>query len=433
MTCSVCASVLPVVRIRGCGHLACGPCWQSSCFCLCAECMSPSVDCDPLEPRSADAPAVCLQCDEALMLSESGISMPCPHSVWLCTADVPPDLAGLATVGPLRRPADRAPQTGMQRFRTPRQTGGTDCHFAVLPDTDLLWNPDLSIRLLDDRRIVVVHCMRNLRVRLGSAELTLLRGTFDETVLVASRPQFVSIMAPQRVVNKVGPCRLLGLRPFDQNWLLSEPFQYFTHPMLNPALSGSTDRGILVGTQPAVAGMTLRDVLVARGALQCARCRHIWTVRSRFDHENIEGFIHNCGVFGLLAGHMQPVVETALAIPEYAPPEPADLAAWAPVFDLREALTFAERWRRLPYGGPGALEIPGICLVAGDIGLLDVEVASELPVASRAELQALLVHLRNRDEWQQLPDPTLMCFRHLETNIMLYSRTCNNSLFFKRS
>jgi len=439
MTCSVCASVLPVVQIRACGHLACGPCWRSSCFCLCAECMAPSAEYDPFsrpppkeEKEKDEKDATCLECGETLVLSESGVSLPCPHSVWLCTADIPPDLAGPVTVGPFQRPSFSEGGEGkVQSFRTPRQTGGSDCHFAVNADTTLLWNPDLSIRLVDDRRVEIVHCMRNLSVRMDHTDLTVLRGTFHETLLVSARPQFISIMAPRAVANKPGPCRLLGLRPFDPQWLLTEPFQYFTHPMLNPALSTSADRGILVGTQPgAVSGMCLRDVLVARGALQCARCRHIWSVRSKFDHDSIDSFIHNCGVFGLLAGHMQPVVERALAISEFQLPAPVELVE--PSFDLREATSFVERWRRLPHGGPDALEIPGVCLVVADLGCLDVNVTSSLPPVSRLELQAMLVHLRCIDEWQPLPHPTLLCYRHIQTRVLMYMRTNHYSFFFKR-
>lgn len=403
--------------------------------------MSPAAECDPApcgpHPAGAGAAspeaasAVCLECSETLVLSESGVSLPCPHSVWLCTADIPPELDGLVTIGPFQRPrSERALQTGVQRFRTPRQTGGLDCHFAVQSDTTLLWNPDLSIRLVDDHRIEIVHCMRNLCVRIDHADMTLLRGTFGETVMVSAKPQFVSVMAPRKVANKTGPCRLLGLRPFDQQWLLTEPFQYFTHPILNPALAGNADSGILVGTQPAVAGMALRDVLVARGALQCARCRHVWAIRSKFDHENVEGFIYNCGVFGLLAGHMQPVIEKALAITEFALQAPVEPAP--PVYDLREAALVAERWRRLPHGGPEALDIPGVCLVFGDIGCLDVDVTSSLPMVSRLELQALLVHLRCLDEWQHLPHPTLICYRHITTRGLMYMRTNYYSFFFKR-
>jgi hypothetical protein len=400
----------------------------------------------PLPPAASAATACggggvvrCLDCGESLLLTESGMSMSCPHSVWLCTTDIPPALSGRVTVGPFARPPAAAAgaaggaASGTQCFRTPRLTSALDCHIEVKPDTVLLWNADLSLRLDGNCRVVVEHCMRNLQVRIDGVAVRLLRGTFGEAIAVAARPRFISVLAPGRVANKPGPCRLLGLRPFDADWLLSEPFQFFTHPMLNPAFSTDESRGILVGTRPAVAGFRLKDIVVARRALQCTRCRHVWPVRSKHDHANMEGFIHNCGVFGLFVGHLQPVVDTALSIEEYCmpPPAPPPAAQPAAAAAVAEAHQLIERWRRLPLAaGPEALELPGVCLVVGDLGLLDVDCASDLPLASRAELQSALVQLRCLDQWQKLP-AAHMCYRHLDTGVSLCTRTCYSLLFFK--
>lgn len=379
--------------------------------------------------------ASCVACESVLLLSESSISMPCPHSIWLCTVDLPADLVGRVTVGPFRRPsssADHLTHRCVQRFRTPRLTDGLDCHFQVDARTEVLWNADLSFRLVDEHQLEITHCMRNLCVMVDGVRLYILRGTIAEIVPVAGRPRFISVLAPDRVVNKPGPCRLLGLQPFDQSWLMSEPFQFFTHPKLNPALSADAGRGILVGTRPAVAGHCLRDVLVARNVLQCTRCRHVWPLRGKHDTDGIEAFIQNCGVFGLVNGHLQPVVELALAICEFRQPDAQPGAHNDVDLSMREAHALVKRWRRLPFGGAGALELPGVCVVVGDLGLLDHGVVSDLPLVSRYELQSVLVHLRCLDEWQPLPHAELLCFRHLRTQTMLYTRTNQNLLFFAR-
>ena len=357
--------------------------------------------------------------------------MSCPHSIWLCTNELPPDLMGRVTVGPFQRPSSAGPP-GCQRFRTPRLTNGLDCHFAVDQSVSVLWNADLSFRLIDEHQLEITHCMRNLIVVVDGVKRYIPRGTVREIISVSGRPQSMSVLAPTKVANKPGPCRLLGLQPFDQLWLMTEPFQFFTHPQLNPALSGDAGRGILVGTRPAVAGHCLRDLLVARNVLQCTRCRHVWCVRSKYDTESIDGFVQNCGVFGLQAGHLQPVIDLALAIGEFSQPATQPEAQNVVNTGMPEARALVERWRRLPFGGPEALELPGVCVVVGDLGLLDHGVESDLLVVSRLELQSVMVHLRCLDEWQPLPHADLVCFRHLKTGVLLLTRTNQNLLFFER-
>jgi len=430
--CDSCGSVLGAVQLTECKHILCRPCHLSSHICLVATCRSLCQLAEPLELEETAGLVLCRRCDTYLQPFETGVSLPCPHSVWLCTNPLPTDLAGSPMLFPGAKVTHKC-----ATFRTPRPINGSDTHCDVASDTRLLWNPDISLEIVSERRIRVVHCMRNLRVRFNHGLHTIFRGSFNVDFFVSEQLTALTIFAPQTAIFKPGPCRLLLEAGAAPEILTTDSFQYFTPPMLNPVLGGCEDRGLLLGANAATSGMQLRDLLVAQNAVQCTRCRRVWPINTEFD--DMRGMIDSCGVPGLLCGHLQAVMLAALAIPDYTIPEATNAESTLSLChvwpDLREANKIVARWRALPVGGLAALELPGVVLAVGHAGLLDAFSADtyDYPLLDIDSLQCLLINMRIADDWQRIPHDRIVHYRHLPTGHDLYATTTNNLIFFHRT
>lgn len=446
MHCSACACSLGVVRLLECEHILCRPCWLSSCTCLCANCWSVSTQFELLDSSGDPQHAVdCVECSSRLPIAETGVSMPCPHSVWLCTRELPGNLAGTPLVYPVRsnqaekrRQSDEQSSPDIQPFRTPALLNGLDTHCDVRPQTRVLWNPYLSIEITGSCSVRIVHCTRNLRVRMNGLLFMLMRGTFCADYQLADPLRSLAVLAQPPSTFKSGPCRLLAEAEQAPELLFTESFQFFTHPSLNPVLRAESARGMLMGVEPAVSGTVLRDLMVGQGVLQCARCRRAWHITDKFD-PLVQMFIDTCGTPGLVGGHLHAVIERAASMVDDVLPQPGNERCsrlrledmWT---DVSESHRLMRRWRQLPLAGEAALDaFPVLIFVIGCIGFLtDSETNEQWPLARPSELQQLLIELRVLSRWQCIPHATLVCYRHLSTGQYLLARNHCALPFFVR-
>lgn len=441
MSCSVCAGRLGRVRLDECGHTMCASCYMSSPLCLVANCFAQSTSVTFISQSELPEMAQCVECGEHLLLNEPGISLPCPHSVWVCTLPLPANLPGIpvmypthSSIGEKRRASSDCDAADIQTFRTPALVGGTDTYCNVAANTRLLWNPHLSLEIVDDTRVRVLHCSRNLVVRMNDRDIHLMRGIFRAVFGLTDRLRSLILRAPQPSTYKPGPCRLLADAEQVPELLFNTAFQFFTSPTLNPVLRNETSRGMLMGVEPAVSGNALLNLMVGKGLIQCARCRRAWPVHDKFD-PLLQTLVETCGGTGLVAGHLHAVVDRAKEISDHVPAVPLpDRCSELRLQDMWpeacEARRFLERWRQLPCSSEAAMEIPDMCLTVGSFGLLAEGVVSSLPPAQN--LQTVLLELRILERWQPVPHATFVCYRHRHTGITLYARSTNTMLFFQR-
>lgn len=428
-----CGSMMANIKVETCGHIICRPCMLSSCICMKADCFAPVFPFEELPVESGSDTIFCTGCKTFMSLADKDCTLPCPHSVSLCTSQFPEDASLYHShIVPKKPTGD-----GTQYIHVPKALNGRQTFCSVAINTSLLWNADLSVQLLADNVIRINHCSRNLRVRLNTnPPIVLYRGQLFHSYRLTEKLHSLTIFPPDQTIFKPGPCKFLRHAAVSPEQLTTEAFQYFTLPVLNPVLCNDTSRGILTGARDCIAGVALDDIKIASSALQCVRCRRVWPLLD--ESSGMQAFVDSCAKPGLLYGHLQPVVQASLSILPYAIPQHCEMPV--PFINsidaMAEAYKFVWRWRLLPFYGEEALALPDIVLVIGDAGLIDPSSyrheSEEYPPIDRARMQEILLSTRSVSDWQHVPHNKLVHFVHIETRQEMFATTLNHMLFFNR-
>ena len=425
--------MMATILVESCRHRICRPCMLSSCICMKADCFAPVFPYEEIAIEASPDNVFCNGCNTHMSLGDKDCTLPCPHSVWLCAPPFPAHSSYYHTHRPEKRPLE----AGTQLFSVPKAIHGTQTFCNVLPDTCFLWNPDISIQVMSNFSVRINHCSRNLQIRLNTEPpIVIYRGQSFHSYTLTEKLHSLTVFAPHLTYFKPGPCKFLRYASENPLLLITEAFQYFTLPALNPMLCTDKNRGILTGARPGIADVYLDDIMVAAGALQCVRCRRIWSLTN--ESTGMSSLVTSCTKPGMIYGHLQPVVKGALEIMPCVIPLPQQDKVMLPLSSSTEAMSeaklFYTRWRQLPLSGERALDLPGVVLVIGDIGFIDSALhdCHRYPIIDRSQFQEILLSTRAASAWHRVPHDRLVHFVHNDTGMEIFATTMNQIMFFSR-